>query len=154
MDYKHTCDTIYTHLYSITDNIYGFGTPFLLRSPIFLPVHNGFHPSKWRVDGSLHRAMFLMNTVMSPSHRRGDLRTSCTQTWRWWETTRPISPSTTCRGVASHYKCLSQGQGSSMPQSSRTARRTACSKMSQVRLFPWTIPTVSVASHVNGVYEG
>ena len=25
MDYKHTCDTIYTHFWGITDNIYGFG---------------------------------------------------------------------------------------------------------------------------------
>ena len=24
MDYKHTCDTIYTHFRGITDNIYGF----------------------------------------------------------------------------------------------------------------------------------
>ena len=25
--------------------------------PIFLPVHNGVYPSKWRVDRSLHKAM-------------------------------------------------------------------------------------------------
>ena len=40
MDYKHTCDTIYTHFQGITNNIYGFGRPFLLLH--FLPVH---HPS-------------------------------------------------------------------------------------------------------------
>ena len=40
MDYKHTCDTIYTHIQGITNNIYGFGTPFC--SFIFVPVH---HPS-------------------------------------------------------------------------------------------------------------
>ena len=53
MDYKHTCDTIYTHFQGITNNIYGFGRPFFLhlnfvtRPPIFrttsiysfLPVH-------------------------------------------------------------------------------------------------------------------
>ena len=49
MDYKHACDTIYTHFWGITDNIYGFGRPF------FAPSH--FYPSKWRVDGSLSKAM-------------------------------------------------------------------------------------------------
>ena len=58
MDYKHTCGTIVTHFQGITNNIYGFG---------FLPVHHPsthiftrhirFYPSKWRVDGSLHKAM-------------------------------------------------------------------------------------------------
>ena len=28
MDYKHTYDTIYTHFWSTTDNIYGFGKLF------------------------------------------------------------------------------------------------------------------------------
>ena len=56
-------NTIYTDFKGITDNIYGFGTPFLLlhlfftHLPIFLPVHNGFYLSKWRVSGSLHKAM-------------------------------------------------------------------------------------------------
>ena len=31
------------------------------RPPIFQPVHNGFYPSKWWVDGSLLRAMHLCN---------------------------------------------------------------------------------------------
>ena len=31
MDYKHTCDTFYTHFQGITYNIYGFGRPFLFR---------------------------------------------------------------------------------------------------------------------------
>ena len=50
MDYKHTCDSIYTNFWGITYNIYGFGRPFLLfypsttRPPIFLPFHNGFLP--------------------------------------------------------------------------------------------------------------
>ena len=39
MDYKHTCDTIFTHFQGITNNIYGFGR---LSSFISLPVH---HPS-------------------------------------------------------------------------------------------------------------
>ena len=30
MDYKHTCDTIFTHFQSITNNIYGFGRLFWL----------------------------------------------------------------------------------------------------------------------------
>jgi hypothetical protein len=64
MDYKHTCDTIFTHFQGITNNIYGFGRPFLIlfypsasRPPIFLPVHIRFNPSKWRVDGPLHKAI-------------------------------------------------------------------------------------------------
>ena len=61
----HTCDTIYTHFQGITNNIYGFGSPFLLLhfftcSPIFLHVHNGFYLSKWWVVGSLHKAMLLL----------------------------------------------------------------------------------------------
>ena len=35
MDYKHACDTIYTHFWGITDNIYGFGRPFFAPSHIF-----------------------------------------------------------------------------------------------------------------------
>ena len=65
MDYKHTCDTIYTHFQCITNYIYGFGRPFsyffapsfFTHPPIFLPVHIRFYPSKWRVDGSVHKAM-------------------------------------------------------------------------------------------------
>ena len=30
MDYKHTCDTIFTNFQGITNNIYGLGRPFLL----------------------------------------------------------------------------------------------------------------------------
>ena len=41
MHYKHTCDTIYTHFEGITDNIYGFGRPFLL---LVLPGHPYFYP--------------------------------------------------------------------------------------------------------------
>ena len=62
MDYKHTYDTIFTEFQGITNNIYGFGRPFFApsfftRPPIFLPVHVRFYPSKWQVDGSLHKAM-------------------------------------------------------------------------------------------------
>ena len=32
MDYKHTCDTIFTHFQGITNNIYGFGRPFFAPS--------------------------------------------------------------------------------------------------------------------------
>ena len=48
----NTYDTIYTHFQGITNNIFGFGRPFLFapsfftRPPIFLPVHIGFYPSK------------------------------------------------------------------------------------------------------------
>ena len=61
MDYKHTCDTIFTHFQGITNIIYGFGRPFLLLH--FLPVHHistspySFYPSNGWVDGSLHKAM-------------------------------------------------------------------------------------------------
>ena len=53
MDYKHTCDTIFTHFQGMTNNIYGFGRPvffffiFLpVRNPstIFLPIHIRFLP--------------------------------------------------------------------------------------------------------------
>ena len=67
MGYKHTYDTIYTHFQGITNNNYGFGRPFLLlnlctRPPIFLPVHIRFYPSKCRMDGSQHKAMFQEDT--------------------------------------------------------------------------------------------
>ena len=39
MGYKHTYDTIYTHFQGITNNIHGFGRPFLL---LFVAIH---HPS-------------------------------------------------------------------------------------------------------------
>ena len=44
MDYKHTCDTIFTHFQGITtgNNIYGFG---FFCSFIFLPIHQYFYPS-------------------------------------------------------------------------------------------------------------
>ena len=57
-NYKHTCDTIYTHFQGITNNIYGFGRPFC--SFIVLPIHPYFYPSKWRVDRSLHKAMHVL----------------------------------------------------------------------------------------------
>ena len=43
MDYKHTCDTIFTRFQGITNNIYGFGRPFF--APSFLLVHPYFYPS-------------------------------------------------------------------------------------------------------------
>ena len=56
MDYKHTCDTIFTHFHGITNNIYGFQRLFVFcsficlpvhhPSTIFLPIHNRFYPSK------------------------------------------------------------------------------------------------------------
>ena len=53
MDYKHTCDTIYSFLDFVifqnkTDNIYDFWRLLLLhfftRPPIFLPIQNMFLP--------------------------------------------------------------------------------------------------------------
>ena len=32
---------------------------FFTRSPIFLPANIRFYPFKWRVDGSLHKAMLV-----------------------------------------------------------------------------------------------
>ena len=64
MGYKHTYDTIYTHFQAITNNIYGFGRPFLLlhfftRPP---PVHSYFFPSIFVFtrsnDGCLVNAMY------------------------------------------------------------------------------------------------
>ena len=61
-----THDTIYTHFQGITSNIYGFGRPFLLLNLctrpliyiyIYLPIHNGFYPSKWQMCRSLHKAI-------------------------------------------------------------------------------------------------
>ena len=74
MDYKHTCDTIFTHFQGITNNICGFGRPFFAPSffypsTIFLPVHIRFYPSKWQVDGSLHKAMCApLNKSLIRSH--------------------------------------------------------------------------------------
>ena len=42
MDYKHICDTIYTHIQGITNNIYVYLSFLLLH---FLPVHPYFYPS-------------------------------------------------------------------------------------------------------------
>ena len=44
MDYRHTCDTIYTYFQGITNNIYGFGRPFFAPS-FFLPIHPYLYPS-------------------------------------------------------------------------------------------------------------
>ena len=47
MDYKHTCDTIFTHFQGIINNIYDFGRPFLLIH-LFTPpppVHPYFYLS-------------------------------------------------------------------------------------------------------------
>ena len=41
-----------------------FALSFFTRPPIFLPVHNGFYPSKWRVDGSLHKAMLRWHCLL------------------------------------------------------------------------------------------
>ena len=41
----NTRDNIFTHFQGITNNIYGFGRPFLFWSLIFLPVHSYFYPS-------------------------------------------------------------------------------------------------------------
>ena len=38
MDYKHTCDTIFTHFQGITNNIYGVWKTFF--APSFLSIHN------------------------------------------------------------------------------------------------------------------
>ena len=48
---KHTCDTIFTHFQGITNNIYGFGSPFFApsfftRPPYFYPSILVFYPSK------------------------------------------------------------------------------------------------------------
>ena len=37
MDYKHTCDTIFTHFQGITNNIYGFGRILKNVASIFYP---------------------------------------------------------------------------------------------------------------------
>ena len=44
MDYRHTCDTIFTHFQGITNNTYGFGRRFFAPS-FSLPVHQYFYPS-------------------------------------------------------------------------------------------------------------
>ena len=41
-----------------------FAPSFFYRPPIFLPVRIRFYPSKWRVDGSLHKAMWLVHTLL------------------------------------------------------------------------------------------
>ena len=60
----NTRDTIYTHFWGITDNIYGFGRPFFGPSFFYTSTHistrpQRFYLSKWRVDVSLHKAMHV-----------------------------------------------------------------------------------------------
>ena len=43
MDYKHICDTIFTHFQCITNNIYSFGRPFFAPSFFYPPSY--FYPS-------------------------------------------------------------------------------------------------------------
>ena len=69
------------HLHSLSRHNWQyvcFFTPLLL--PIFLPVHNSFYPSKWRVDGSLHKAM-TSNSMdyMQLSSKESRLQVS----WLW-----------------------------------------------------------------------
>ena len=53
MDYKHTCDTIFTHFQGTANNIYGFGRPlsfwllhFFTRPPKFyLSIFVFTHPN-------------------------------------------------------------------------------------------------------------
>ena len=60
INYKQTCNT---HFQGITDNNFEFGRPyfapqFFTHPPCKFPlVHNRFCPSKWWVDGSLHKDM-------------------------------------------------------------------------------------------------
>ena len=66
---KHTYDTICTHFQGIISNIYCFGRPFLhfCYPSTHISTHPySFYPSKWRVDGPLHKAMLythLSNNV-------------------------------------------------------------------------------------------
>ena len=65
MDYKHTCDPIYTHFEGITDNKYGFETHFC-SFIFYLSTHistrpQRFYLSKWWVDGSLHKDMLWVH---------------------------------------------------------------------------------------------
>ena len=39
MDYKHTCDTIFTRFQGITNHIYGFGKPFFAPSFFYPSTH-------------------------------------------------------------------------------------------------------------------
>ena len=47
MDYKHTCDTIYTHIWGITDDIYGFGRPFFAPSFFYPFTQITTHPQRF-----------------------------------------------------------------------------------------------------------
>ena len=64
-DMKWTTNTHVTP-FSLTFEDYLFFAPSVFypsatHQPIFLPVHIRFYPSKWRVDGSLHKAMYISN---------------------------------------------------------------------------------------------
>ena len=39
MDYRHTCDTIYTHFQGISNNIYGFWRPFFPSFFTYPPIY-------------------------------------------------------------------------------------------------------------------
>ena len=75
MDYKHKCDTIYTHFQGITDNIYTFGRPFLLlhfltHPLIFPPIHIRFtYTCRYRLYLS-HLCLFTPSLCLfTPSPR-------------------------------------------------------------------------------------
>ena len=58
MDYKHTCDTIYTHFWGYGYNIYGFGGPFYAPSFSYpSTTHPACSQQVYPVIGSLHKAM-------------------------------------------------------------------------------------------------
>ena len=44
MDYKHTCDTIFTHFQGITNNIYDFVRPFFAPSFFYPSTHISTRP--------------------------------------------------------------------------------------------------------------
>ena len=46
--------------------------------PIFLPIYNGFYPSKWWVDGSLHKTMVVLHYKKSPICRQKVFTTNFT----------------------------------------------------------------------------
>ena len=53
---------------------------FFTRPPIWLPIHNGFYPSKWWAVGSLHKAMLSNLSMFLPQSYTSDFSWYCANT--------------------------------------------------------------------------
>ena len=82
---------------------------FFTRPSIFLPIHNCFYPSKWRVDGSLHKAMeciMVASYCLSNSVLHRIYRVSTVYTHADYTEVRPILKMIDVRKKFNLFSCL------------------------------------------------